>query len=312
MEKKKIGAKIGRWLDSAIAMIMPWTLGLSVALAATILTVCTRIHQIAFITSMAYVFIGFVLFVARYIVGNIYNQGRAEKKRSSLSPFKTFLILASMSMFLMFLPIYDTLESGDFWRTFCLSIHNTMRLFVLDGDFQIVHDYLGSSYALCGAWADVFMEYSVFMFILAPIMSAGFVLSFVKDAWAQILSTIRLGKEVYYISELNASSIALARDIKKDKKNALVIFFDVYHEQNEEHHELMERAIRYGAICFRKDISSVGLVRPRKTRKFFFIGENEEENLKQAIDLVNRCNDMLRKSEKAEFYVFATTSERFK
>ena len=308
MEEKKIKQKLVKALERIVSAVMPWIFLLIAAIVMYALTSILRIHQVAMIASISFACLGFVVFVTTYVLGNRYNGENEDRKSSQMTPFRSFLILVSIAMFLMFVPVYDTLEGGA-WRTFCLSIHNTMRLFVLDGDFAIINDYLASDYALNGVWAGIFREYSVFMFILAPIMSAGFVLSFVKDFWSQILSVIRRGKEIYYMSELNKSSIALARNIKEKNTKAIVVFFDVYHEQSEEHHELVERAIRYGAICFRKDIASVGLKRRRSIRKFFFIGVNEEENLKQAIDLVGRCDNGLNKKEKAEFYIFATTAD---
>ncbi len=216
----------------------------------------------------------------------------------------------------MFVPIYDTLEGRNALKTIFLSIHNTIRMFVVDADFSIIQEYFNSWYAINGVLAKVFEAYAVVMFVVAPVMTAGFVLSFVKDAWAHILSFIRFSKTIIYMSELNPQSISLARDIRASKKyrKSMIVFFEVFDEHGEEYHELISRAQRLGAICFRKDISSAG-IRPvlffkrKKLRKFFFIGMNEEENIKQAINLIDRCRTELHPESVAEFYVFSTASD---
>ena len=307
-KEKRTPLSIIKSIIHTLLVVSPWLVGVAI-LPIFILTHIYRIHQIAIIASMACALLGILFFVGRYIEGNSYRVSTSSEKKKQIAPFHVLLILVSVAMFFMFIPVYDCLEGNSWVKSFFLSIHNTMRLFVLDGDYTIINDYLGAVGAVQGKWASVFATYSVVMFVVAPVMTAGFVLSFVKDAWAHILSVIRSGKVVYYMSELNSSSIALADDVRSRDKRAVIVFFDVYHEQSEEHYEMMERAIKLGAICFRKDISAVGLKRPRRVRKFFFIGANEEENVKQAINLSKRCKAELRSKYEAELYIFATTAD---
>ena len=311
----KIKAGISNIIHWAI-VASPWIVLVAI-LPVFFVTHYTRVHQVAITASYACTAIALIVFFGMYIEGNSYKAFSGNRKKPKMAPFNMLLILLSVAMFFMFIPVYDSLEGTDGARTFFLSIHNTIRLYVVDADYGVIKDYLAfEEYTIHGTYATVFSVYTVIMFVVAPFMTAGFVLSFIKDAWAQILYVVIPGgdKTVYYMSELNSRSIALARDIRRQEaekrlKRSIIVFFDVYHEQNEEHHELMTRASSYGAICFRKDISATGLVRWRKSRKFFFIGENEEENVKQAITLVDRCRESLSPRCNAEFYVFTTASD---
>lgn len=311
----KIKAGISNIIHWAI-VASPWIVLVAI-LPVFFVTHYTRVHQVAITASYACTAIALIVFFGMYIEGNSYKAFSGNRKKPKMAPFNMLLILLSVAMFFMFIPVYDSLEGTDGARTFFLSIHNTIRLYVVDADYGVIKDYLAfEEYTIHGTYATVFSVYAVIMFVVAPFMTAGFVLSFIKDAWAQILYVVIPGgdKTVYYMSELNSRSIALARDIRRQEaekrlKRSIIVFFDVYHEQNEEHHELMTRASSYGAICFRKDISATGLVRWRKSRKFFFIGENEEENVKQAITLVDRCRESLSPRCNAEFYVFTTASD---
>ena len=284
--------------------------------SALVLTLVTRIHEISVYASMACALLGMLLFVTRYISGNSYRKRASDRRVSGLSPFHSFLVLISIGMFFMFVPVCDALQGADAVKTIFLSIHNTVKLFVVDSDFSIIQEYLASDYAIGGTLAIVFEYYAVVLFVVAPVMTAGFVLSFVKDAWSHILAFVGCSKTIIYMSELNPQSISLARDIRasEEYRDSMIVFFEVFDEHGEEYHELISRAQRLGAICFRKDISSVGL-RPvfifkrRKLKKFFFIGVNEEENIKQAINLIERSRVELHPDSVAEFYVFSTASD---
>lgn len=309
-QQKTIKRKTNLFEPSLVSII---TVGL---IASLVLTLVTHIHEIAVYASMSCAILGIAVFCGRYISGNSYRARTSDRSTSGLSPFHAFLILISIGMFFMFVPVYDTLQGQDATKTLFLSIHNTVRLFVVDADFSIIQEYLASDYAIDGSLASIFEHYAVVLFVVAPVMTAGFVLSFVKDAWSHILSLINCSRTVIYMSELNPQSISLARDIRasKEYRKSMIVFFDVFDEEGEEYHELISRAHHLGAICFRKDISSVRirpvfLFKKKKLKKFFFIGVNEEENIKQAINLIDRSRTELHPSSSAEFYVFSIASD---
>ena len=242
------------------------------------------------------------------------------KKHFFLRPFQIFLICFFFGIVILFVPIYYT---GYFYgespvirllKTVLLSIHNTMRFFILDGDFDIIQnavvgkDYLhhgiGSAYALYGS----------IVFVAAPVMTASIVLSFFKNASAHLKYTLSFSKDIYYISDLNEMSIALATDIMAEGgiKKPLVAFFNVTEGGDDVNCELVDQAKRLGAICFGKSITEIGLkyYRLLAKRKFYFISEQEDENVKQALTLIKHCQKNGRYNQpNTQFYVFATTAD---
>ena len=152
------------------------------------------------------------------------------------------------------------------------------------------------------------------IYIIAPTLTAGVVLSFFKGASAFIRYSLYPHADIYILSELNEKSLILAQDIltnKSNKRRKLVVFTDVFEKDEEAKFELVSQAKRLGAICMRKDVLEVGLKRSSNVyRKIYLIGENEDENIKQALELIERCRNTPKyNTNKTQIYVFANSVE---
>lgn len=233
---------------------------------------------------------------------------RTYKSKRIFTPTNTMLVGTFISSVFMFLPIYaqnfkDDALLAKIEETFLLSIHHTIRLFVIDCDFDVVRN------ALEGLNAGFSIAYSAFaaiLYICAPLLTFGFLLSFFKNISSYKKYISSYNKDAYVFSEINEKSLALAKSIKENH-NALIVFTDVFEKNDEESYELIEKARELGAICFKKDIVSVNfkLHSGKSKISFFAIGADESENVKQAIDITasysQRKNTIL--------YVFSTSVE---
>jgi chemotaxis response regulator CheB len=92
------------------------------------------------------------------------------------------------------------------------------------------------------------------------------------------------------------SGIECARAIQDRDPRAVIVFTDVFEQDEERVFELTEEAKTIGAICFKNDILSLHFNRHSKNRQlyFFTIGENETENVEQSLKLIAKYGDMLR------------------
>ena len=249
------------------------------------------------------------------------------KRLTGFNAFQTYTICFFLFVIPIFFPGYYDMFSSDVCivreiKSILLSAHNTVRLFILDGDFEIIRDIVGKTVILDNASVPCLRDwigycyslYASVLFIAAPILTAGIVLSLFKNVFEFFKFRKKEVDTIYFISELNDRSIVLAENILKDKdsKEHRVAFFDV-HEVNEEvSSELVEKAKKLGTICFYRDIVDAYLVpRAKKAkRKFYFISENEDKNVKQALALIKICRDNeLYNTENTAFYVFATTPD---
>lgn len=112
--------------------------------------------------------------------------------------------------------------------------------------------------------------------------------------------------EIYIFSELNEESIELARDLKKIDKKRIIIFTDVYVQNEEASYEMAERARELGAITFKEDITVVNFRMHNKKNhlNFFIIGHDDDENIKQTLLLNTKYGDR----ENVSVYVFSTST----
>lgn len=254
------------------------------------------------------------------------------KKHTILTPFQWFLICYYFGVAVLFLPIYfsEYFVSGSIalriLKTVCLSMHNAMRVFILDGDFNDFIGVISDTSRVNAILGEIYTGYAAVLFIVSPLMTAGFVLSFFKNISSLFKYTFKNSDEICYISQLNEVSISLATNILNEerdedcdcsrfrrRKKPIVVFFDVFEKNEEVDTELIDRAKRLGCICFSKDITEIGLKLSRKiNRKFYFIGDGVDENIKQAITMINHCRVAKRgryNTKNTEFYVFSTTNE---
>lgn len=228
-------------------------------------------------------------------------------KSKSKSFLNTINILAAgtfLSSVVMFFPIYNEIFLSDQLRhikVFLLSIHNSIRLFIVDGEFTIVLDYLANADQQI---ATVYSVYAAVIFVVAPVLTFGYVLSFFKNISAYSRYYLGYFKNICIFSELNHKSLALAESIKHKDKRRMIIFTDVFENNEETVYELIQKAHGIGAICFKQDIVNISFRFHYKRRElsFFIIGSDESENMDQTLKLIPKYKG--RKN--TNLYVFST------
>ena len=235
--------------------------------------------------------------------------GKSQYKSGRLlDPSKIIFVGVIASSVLVFIPIYsNAFKSSDcgLFETVLIAIHNMIRLFIVDGEFEFVTSNL------VGLSPMVFKGYTVLLsvlFVLAPVLTFGFVLSFFKNISAYKRYLTHYNSDVFVYSELNEKSLALAKSLyANNPKKRLFIFTDVFEKEEEQSFELVEKAKELGAICFKKDIVTIDFsIHSKKSDlSFFAIGEDESENINQALKLI----DKLKYRENTNLYVFSTQVE---
>ena len=226
---------------------------------------------------------------------------------ASVKPLNCLLIAVFSSSVCLLLPIYANLFRGDsfsYIKTFLLSVHNSIRLFLVDGEFDIIDNNITSD--IGSVWA----PYSVFaaiLFVMAPILTFSVILSFIRNAYAYIAYTFAFFKDIYVFSELNSASAALAESIKRKNTSAKMVFTDVFESNEEEFYELMQKARLLSGIVFKYDIAYINYRFHSKRKKLVFItiGKDEQENVRQSINLITNYKNR----ENTSIYVFSSRSE---
>jgi len=233
---------------------------------------------------------------SKYKIGRIFD------------PTKILFVGVIVSSVTLFLPIYiNTFKSSDcgIVETIFIAVHNMIRLFIVDGEFEFVTSNLEGVPPL------IFRGYTIMfsaLFVLAPILTFGFVLSFFKNVSAYKRYITHYNSDVFIFSELNEKSLALANSLHdNNSRDRFFVFTDVFEKEEEQSYELVEKAKELGAVCFKKDIVTINFSFHSKKSQlnFFTIGEDQSENISQALKIVEK----LKYRDNTKLYVFSTQIE---
>ena len=229
-------------------------------------------------------------------------------KNSTLSnAFNVLAVGVAASVFLFALPVHFHQFTGDvldFFKTLLIALQSVMKVFVVDFDY---FEFIGNVTSNIEWVKSVYSVLVAVLCVTGPILTFGIILSLFKNLSAKLKYLFSFHKNVYIFSELNEKSIALAADIKKNHPRAAIVFADVFEKEEERSFELAEDAKKLGAICFKHDILSLNFKRHSKNRQLFFfiIGENEAENVEQALRIIAVYGDM----NNTHLYVFSMRLE---
>lgn len=241
------------------------------------------------------------------IVGYYLNKNR--KKLFFLNGFYVFAASVLFSnIVLSFSAYWD--EMGRSFRgtisALFLAIQNAVKALALDGDYAVILAQFGSE---SGVIYDLYTCYVVIVFLLTPVLTVSFVLSFFKNITASIKYRFSSSEEVYIFSDLNKKSITLAEDLMKNNSRRTVVFTDYFEKHEEEFYELSTRVQELNAICFKKSINVIDFCKNIKGKKihFFTIGENETENVEQSLNLIEKYREVTE--NEINLYTFSSHME---
>ena len=220
---------------------------------------------------------------------------------------KVLLVCFFTCGILLHLPMYAAAYAGEHlsWLKALLgAVHHTLRMFVLDGELDPIHEFAMTQPAV---WSDLYFGAAIVVYLVSPLLTFSVVLSFFKNLSALWRYAFRRCTELYVFSELNEDSLYLAGSIKAAHPKGLVVFTDVYENESEEFGEQMAAAHRLGAACFKTDIALLRLRRSDRSRPvyFFLMGRDKAENIHQAVLLTRRWGTR----SNMHLYLFATGAE---
>lgn len=229
-----------------------------------------------------------------------------KKRKEPKSPFYCFAAAAFSSAAALFVPIYYDIFSSDkirILKTLLLSVHNTIRLFIVDGEFDIITENVPRDLPIYEAYTVL----AAVLFVAAPLLTFGIVASFFKNVFAYQKLIVNRNSQMYVFSELNEKSLILAKDLCKSNKKRIIVFTDVFERNEEENYELVESAKKLGAVCFKEDISKInfGFHSGKKELVFLIIGNDDSENITQSISVINSYKG----KDNIRLYIFSQSEQ---
>ena len=118
------------------------------------------------------------------------------------------------------------------------------------------------------------------LFIMMPVITGSFILTFVENIITKIAFTLLRNKELHIFSEVNTKTLLLAKRLQKEK-NAKIIFTDV-DDKNK---------ININSINMTGKITDIKFGKNRKKLNFYMMAENEDDNLTKTLELLKIYKD---------------------
>ncbi len=213
---------------------------------------------------------------------------RYESKRI-VTPFNALFVGVFLSVFTALIPaLNETLHeySSNAFRVILFSLHETMQVFTINVDRQIILEHARDLHHTAGS---LYSTYLSFLFVLAPILTFSFLLSILNNikAWRQYFT--HFCSDAYVFSEINEKSVSLAQSIQRNHPKALIVFSGSKEDTDEWH----VRAKEMGAVRFFDDLLSINFSRhsPKAQITFFAISEDETQNISLALRLTETYHE---------------------
>ena len=222
-------------------------------------------------------------------------------KDSFFKPFYILLLGVFIAAVLLFIPVfyihYDFGDTNVYVRPFLLSVKTAFAIFFVNEDYELIKSAAAD---LSKGTGIVFSVYAAILFVLAPVLTVGTLISFIKRFSDEIRYFFSKKKKLYVLSDVNRESLYLAKSIREkdaEEKNqgSVIIFQNNKYKHNEEFNKQIKRL---GLIHRNKDV--IEKLGRYKEVEFLVAGEeeNEDENVSKAIEIVNSYNQMIQENSK--------------
>ena len=219
----------------------------------------------------------------------IVNLFKSKNKVRFFKPFYVLITGVFLSITVLFIPMnYPMFEDHSFAPlvTVLSSVHTAIRFFIVDCDFELV---LTGTVGMSALLKQCYLVFASILYVISPLLTASIALSFFENISAWFRFRCAFFRDTYIFSELNTRSISLAYSLKHSNPKRLIIFTDVFDDNDENSYELIDHAKKLDAILFKKDITIINFKKHSKKTKlhFFIIGNDEIENINQAVILAS-------------------------
>ncbi len=245
----------------------------------TITNICLSISILCFICSFLWI---------------IY----ALKKKQFTTRILMSFIIAWMGAVL--LPLYyigNENATGGFFDRIVSSVLGVFRAVTGENSLQDTREIVGEF----SSGLDVFIaNYTAVVHLICATFLIGLILSLFKNIRSKLCYQFVRNKKLFVFSEISERSIRLAESIKNDHEygvNHMIVFLGTINEEDDKSIIFLERINKIGAHIF--DVSLIEFKIKKQYFKhkinFFLFKKNEEENLRDALELHEKYGKKIMK-----------------
>lgn len=262
-------------------------------------------HWYIYLGISALVFLG-ALIEAVFLQKLPYKRGRV------LTPNKVLILGTFLAALLLFLPMYmeklaDPAAESTFFKALVSAVIHAITLFGFDGGYPDVAGWAFEHFAQNESLAMMYSIFSAILYIFAPVLTFGLILSFFSNLTAYLKYKFRFYQNMHVFSELNERTLAMAKSIdnkynkKANGKYKLFrregfVFTAAAGSEEEVYLDLREEAMELGAILLVKDIESMNFTNWwifrffRRSLSFYLISYDEIKKIRYARGIIRRYN----------------------
>ena len=223
-------------------------------------------------------------------------------------PIAIFILLEFVGGVVLFFPTY-WISFNEPFKTLLISIHSALQLFTIDAGFDSMFEVGDILESISDNFKITYYTVASIYYIVAPVLTAGFIASFLSSFQNFIRFKLSFAREVYVFSELNQKTVNLAKSIKEKKKRAVIAFCDITKQVKEDKDEMLDDLLNIKAICLGGDISTLKCYHHSKKADkgihFFLISEDDEKLINQYSALVKEYAGM----ENGKIYLFSRSAQ---
>lgn len=229
-----------------------------------------------------------------YIISIILYR-KYKDKFNNLSKISLVLIGLFITIIILIVPFIS--EENEF-KKIVLAILYSIQCIYVGQDISLIRNSV-----LTENLSSTYIFFLYFCFLLAPILTTGFVLSLLENVFQKVYLTFNFIspflKEIYVFSNLNKDSVMLAEKIKT--KSNLIIFCNVKDEVIKE--SLKSRCKKINAVLVKE--SELDIKITKKKINFVEISSDEIYNTDQSLKLVEKYEN----EENVKVVDFSTRTE---
>jgi len=214
----------------------------------------------------------FVLAIITIIVGIFIHITILKKKKNFKNNIFIALLIGVISMTILIYPLEQ--EYTNAYTRLLASFFYAIKCAGMGQDLDIL-----STIDMNGIAGYFYFIFINILFIIMPILTVGFILSFLEDVFVKIRLSLVKNKEIHIFSEVNEKSILLAKRLQ-NKKNIQVVFTNVADKSK----------INIKSINMKEKITNIKLKNKLKI-EFYVISSNEDENLNVTLELIKKYKE---------------------
>ncbi len=252
-------------------------------------------YTICFIASALILSVGVLISSIRLI-----HQRKTVQKNNIEKNIHHLFIVTFLTVYVLVFPVNRFLYSGIFESAVMSGIYS-LKVFTTGASFA---DF---TKALADAPEFLLRSYSVFgafLFVLAPVIGVGFLLSFFKQTALKIRLYFGLYNNLYIFSGMSNEAVSLAKSCvkndKRKKEHPIVVFANTDEKKNVAPNNIP-------AIVFKNEIVNLNCLKEKnnKNRFAFVLGSENSKDLSTVLELMK----MHKTDGNLKIYYFDDTSK---